>query len=125
MELIESIFRLLRDYLYLFCVFFFVLYIPNFTQESPIFVAAFRNDFTSLERHAIDGRLDGRLKKTSRSDQESCSAMEFGYSEGYSTYTAHNFITISVIPKVSRAVETIKLQWIGSPPHLVSTSSFV
>ena len=120
MELIESIVRLLRDYLYLFSVFFFVLYIFISNQESSIFVKALRNDFTSLDNNFTSlewHTIDGRVKKMSRSRQESCLAMGLGYYD----YTAHNFSTISVIGPWANVVATVhvKLQWIGSPPHHV------
>ena len=110
-------------FLYLFGVFFFVLYILILNQESPIPVEAPRNvSFDSLERHAIDVSIDAMVK-TSRSRRESCLA------SGYRTCTAYNFGTISLIPMATPDGFPLppvasRLQWIGSPPYHVSTSSF-
>ena len=118
--------NLRRLLLCLCCLFFLVLCALRFLAElvsvsesksqESIFAEESQNKFRALASTLDFSAIDTSTASTGMTSRQEKSCSNFGY---HSTYNAHNFSTITVIPEIlSPAIAS--LQWIGSPPHRVS-----
>ena len=121
--------NLRRLLLCLCCLFFLVLCALKITRflaelvsvsesksQESVVAEESQNKFRTLAYNLDLPAIDTSTASTGMTSRQEKSCSNFGY---HSTYNAHNFSTITVIPEIlSPAIAS--LQWIGSPPHRVS-----